>query len=677
MPDISVPPANRPRLAGTLLLAAACLVCYANGLTGEFTYDDKAIVGNDPRIRAPGAIAQIFATPYFGPPRGQGTGYRPVLLLSYAVQWWVHDGAPFGFHVVNVALHVLVTLLFARFLRKIDVPEPVASGAALLFAVHPIHVEAVTSVVGRGETLAAAFVFGFLLLALRFRREPGRRPRVLAAALLLYALAILTKESAAVAPALAFLAFWRLEEGTIAERFRKALRAGLPLYAGSAVLLAASLCARRSVLGGFLRAPTFRIFELENPLAPLSVGERASNAAAILLRYVGRMVVPLRLSADESAWSIPVARGFDAPGLAALFLLAALLVVSIAREREKRDLAFGFLFFAAAFATTANLLFPTGTIFAERLAYLPSAGLALALASAVFGRAPGGRPVSPRRSGLLFAIALAFAARTIVRNPVWKNDETLFSETVRTSPRSAKSHYNLAWISQERGRLPLALEHYRRATGIYPKYFDAWAGKGLVEQKLGRLAQAERSFVRSLEVRPVYENGFFRLGNVRELRDDLRGAEKAYSDGLAKNPKSTPLAFRLAIVRSRLDRPSADADWRHALALSRGAIPFRAAYARWLVEKGRVAEARRQAREVLRRNPREISALRLLADSSRDAGERLAEGLAVEKIFRATRSRDDFGRLVRIAAEDPAYGARFARLRIPLARLSARPPAPP
>src|SRR5687767_8429565 len=101
------PTATRPRLAGSLLLIAACLVCYANGLTGDFTYDDKAIVRDNARIQAPDRIAQIFATPYFGGPRGQGTGYRPILLLSYAVQWWIHGGSAFGFHVGNLLLHVL------------------------------------------------------------------------------------------------------------------------------------------------------------------------------------------------------------------------------------------------------------------------------------------------------------------------------------------------------------------------------------------------------------------------------------------------------------------------------------------------------------------------------------------------------------------------------------------
>jgi tetratricopeptide (TPR) repeat protein len=662
--------------ARTMLLAAACVVSYANGLTGDFTYDDKAIVRDNARLRAPARLVSIFTTPYFGGPRGQGTGYRPVLLLSYAVQWWLHGGSAVGFHAVNLALHVLVTLLLARALARIDVSDPVAFGAALVFAVHPLHVEAITSLVGRGEPLAAAFVLGVLLLTLRYRRERRSRWLFLALALVCFALGILSKESAAVAPLLVLLAYWRLESGRTLERLRKALTVGLPVYAGCGIFLAGSFAARWAVLGGVIKAPTFRIFELENPLATLSAGERASNAAAILFRYVGRLLVPLRLSADESGWSIPVARGLDPVGIAALLLGAAILVVAFAREREKRDLAFGVLFFAAAFATTANMFFAIGTILAERVAYLPSAGFALALSSVVLGARGAGAP-SRRRTFLLVAIAVAYGVRTVARNPVWKDDETLFAETVRTSPGSAKAHYNLAWVSAEKGQLPLALEQYTRATQIYPRYFDAWAGKGSVEQRLGRLSDAERSFRRSLEVRPDYENGFFRLGVVLELEGDLAGAEKAFSDGLARNPKSTPLAFRLAKVRARMGRASADADWRHAIALARDAPSFHLGYAEWLLEQGRTAEARREAREALRRRPRDAAALAILADSSGESGRLFSEGLAAEKIFRATRSPADFDRLVRIAAADPAYRARFAALAPGLEKLKSRPPALP
>jgi len=663
------PRGKRPPAAWTFLILAACAVCYANGLTGDYTYDDKAIVRDNVRIRSPRSVEQIFTTPYFGGLRGQGTGYRPVLLLSYAAQWWVHGDSRIGFHAANLALHALAALLLLRLLLRLGVPPPVALGSALLFAVHPIHVEAVASLVGRGETLAAVFVLAGLLIALRFYRGP-RRAAALAGATVCYALGVLTKESAAIVPALALLAFWRLEEGSPGRRLRVALARGWPLFAAAVPVLAGVFALRRFVLGGYLKSQAFPIFEVENPLAPLADGPRVAGAAAILLRYLGRLFLPLRLSADESAWSIPVGRGPTPLHAAALLLLAGLLAAAIAKERARRDVAFGVLFLAAAFAPAANVLFPTGTIFAERLAYLPSAGFCLALASLLLPAAGAPDSIRRRSAGVFWIVALAFAARTVVRNPVWRDDETLFAESVRSSPESAKTHYNFAWVSAEAGNLPRALDHYTRATRIYPRYFDAWAGKGLMEQKLGMLAEAEASFLESLRIAPAYENGFFRLGVVRELRGDLLGAERAYSDGLAKKPESPPLAFRWAGLRARLDRPSAEADWRRAVSIARGASAFRLGLARWLLGRGRPEDARQEARKVLRRNPRDLAALSLLADANARDGRRFAEGLAVEKILRLTRARGDLDRLRRVAAEDPGYRARLDSVSERLRRLA-------
>ena len=601
--------AGRLRLSSALLLASACLLAYANGLTGAFVYDDKAIVRDNPRIREPRRVDEIFATQYFGGKRGTGTAYRPVLLLSFAVQWWIHGADPIAFHVVNLLFHVLVTLLLARLLLRIDLPPPTAIGAALLFAVHPVHVEAVTSVVGRGETQAAACVLGFLLLSLRAIDRVGRRRLALAAALLLYLAANLTKESAAVAPGLLFLLLAWCADGGPGARLRAALRRGLPVYAGAAAVLAGVFRLRALVLGGAIKASGTGIFELENPLAPLAPWSRAANACAIFFRYLARMAFPLRLSSDESAWSIRVLTPRDALFWAAPLLLGGLVAAALVRLSSRSAAALGFLFLCIAFLPTSNLLFPTGTIFAERLAYLPSAGFCLVLASWIVGGAPDFAALSGRRAGVLGGVALLFAARTLSRNPVWSSDEALFADMVRVSPASAKAHYDFAYMSAENGHAEAALEHYTRATQIYPGYWDAWAGKGRVERTLGRLEDSERSYAESLRLFPGYENGWFGVGLAHEELGNRAAAEDAYRRGLRHNPQSLPLAYRMAIVLAAEKRPASLFAWRRALAIDPGSLPSRLGYADWLAGAGRREEAIAQVREALRLAPRYKPAL--------------------------------------------------------------------
>lgn len=658
--------APRSRRRYGLLLVAACVVTYANGLAGTFTYDDKAIVRDNPRIRSPRNVSQIFTTTYFGSPRGTGTNFRPVLLLSFAAQWWIHGREAVGFHAVNVAFHIGATLLFAGLLLRLGLSPPAALASALLFAVHPIHVEAVTSLVGRGETQAAVFTLLYLHLALGIFRRPGTRPWTLDlglwilyfAAFLCYALALLTKESSAAAPALAFLVFLFVAEGTPGKRLGAALRRGLPLMGVSALALAGVLLLRSWILGGFLKGSSTGIFEVENALADLPAGQRMANAVVILLRYTGRILFPLHLSADESAWSIRVLPALSAVSVAAVLLVAAASAVAVAALLRRRSVpAFGFLFFCVALLPGGNLLFPIGTIFAERLAYLPSAGICLAGGVLLAGAA--GEIVGRRRIALA-AIVLLLAARAIVRNSVWQSDEDLFFNLIMTSPESAKAHYDYAYASADLKYYRRALGHYEQAIEIYEDYWDAWAGKGRMEKELGLLEDAEDSYETAIEIRSDYENGYFGLGLVREARGDWKGAAEAYRIGLSKKAESLPLAYRLALVRSRLEEKDAAADWRRALAIGPESAVVRADFAAWLLRSGEEGKAAREAREALRRDPRNLTALSVLARRAAREGWTLAEGLAREKAYRVSRSEEDWRELVRLARESAEYGKRFA-----------------
>lgn len=658
---------GRARLRWGLLLAA-CVLCYANGLTGAFTYDDKAIIRDNPRIRTPRNLPRVFTTSYFGG-RGSGTNYRPVLLLSFALQWWAHGSSAPGFHAVNLALHVLVTLLLARLLLRIGLSPPAVLAAALLFAVHPIHIEAVTSLVGRGETLAAVFVLLYLDLAFRIREARTGSPRAgaLGLALLCYGLAVLTKESAAVAPGLAFLLLCFVAAGSWGNRLRAALSAGFPLYAGSALLLAGDFALRSRILGGYLKGATTAIFEVENPLAPLPAAARAANSCVILFRYLGRILFPLHLSADESAWSIRVLPARSPLAAAAVLLLAMLCALALARLPRGRADALGLLFFVVAFLPTGNLLFANGTVFAERLAYLPSAGICLVVGALLAGAAPS---LGQTRACALAAAALLLAARTVVRNPVWWTDETLFANCVATSPASAKAHYNYAYVSAFYSRQSRALFHYAQAVRIYDAYWDAWAGKGRMEKQLGCLAEAEKSYEKAIAINRAYENGYFGLGLVREARGEDSAARQAYRRGLDENPRSLPLLYRLALLDSRLVRSEAEAQWRRATALAPGSLPVRVGFGEWLLGAGRPREAGLEAREALRRDPRWLPALRLLAEADARTGSLFGEALAREKAFRVSRSAEDLSPLLRAAERDPAYRDRFERLRPELVRLS-------
>ncbi len=263
-------------------------------------------------------------------------------------------------------------------------------------------------------------------------------------------------------------------------------------------------------------------------------------------------------------------------------MLAALAIAAIWRLRERSIPALGFLFMAAAALPSANLLFPTGTIFAERLAYLPSAGFCLIAASWIAGAAPTFDALARGRLAILAAVVLLFGMRTIVRNTIWESDQTLFTNMLRVSPESAKAHYDYAYMSAQVGEPRRALAHYTRATEIYPGYWDAWAGRGRMERELGNVAASEAAYTEALRIHPGYENGYFGVGLAREALGDSPGAERAYREGLRRNPRSLPLAYRLARILSAEGRPTALYAWRRALTIEPRSAAAREGLRAWL-----------------------------------------------------------------------------------------------
>ena len=609
--------AGRLRLSSALLLAGACVLAYANGLTGAFVYDDKAIVRDNPRIRTPQRVDEILTTQYFGGKRGTGTAYRPALLLSFAAQWWIHGGDPVAVSRRQPSpprpRHAA-----ARAAPAADRPAAAAAvGAALLFAVHPIHAEAVTSVVGRGETQAAALRSRIPpAVALRGIEGRGSRRLALVGALVLYLLANLTKESAAVAPALLFLLLaWRADGGLgrAAVRGPAAGLADLRRRGGGSRgrVPTAHARARRRDQGERHRASSrWRTRSLRSRR-----WSRAANACAIFLRYLwtdglpaapllGRVGLvhprpdPARCPLLGGAGPARRARRRRAPAPA-----------STARRRPS-----AFSSCASPSLPTSNLLFPTGTIFAERLAYLPSAGFCLIAASWIVGRAPDLAALPRWRAGALAAVALLLAARTLVRNPVWSSDEALFTDMVRVSPESAKAHYDFAYMSAELASAG------GRARALHARHADLSGVLGRLGGQGPRRADSRTARGLGALLRRVPAAGAGVRERMVRRRPRARGPRRSRGRRGRVPPGSAPQS---AVASARVQDGAAlrrretpgDALCLAAGARDRSGLPALAAGVRGL------ARRRRPSRRSRRAGPRDPA-----AGAALQAGDREAEG---------------------------------------------------
>jgi len=441
---------GRAAAAAALLAAAAYLPSLRNG----FALDDEMIVERNPRAHTVAAGLAGFDQPYWPPAQGAGL-YRPLVILSFAVDWQLSKGSPAWLHASNVVWHAAATALLVPVLAAYTGPGAALAGAAV-FAVHPVHVEAVANLVGRAELMAAAFLFAALLLAraARRRRAEGRGTLAWEAGVVAaVVLALLSKEHAAVAIALLALDELATRRGP----------GGAPLwrtYAAVAVVTAAWFLARRAVEGDIsfaTVAPTFY---------GLGAVGRLSTMMPAVFVLVRLLVWPFDLSPDYHPRVIERLAHPTPEGAAGALLLLALAALAVAAWRRHRAVSVGLLLIGIAWLPTANLLFPTGVVIAERTLYLASAGVALVAAE-------GARALAARRGARAAAAAallvvLAFGARTLSGIPVWRGNRELVLHALVTHPESYRVHQAAARVLTRLGQRRAALAEYGVSAELFP-----------------------------------------------------------------------------------------------------------------------------------------------------------------------------------------------------------------
>ena len=425
-------------------VALGAVVVYVGALWNKFALDDLPIIALNPLVVQPGGIWRAFSQPYWSADFG-GHMYRPLVIAGFALDALV-DGTAW-FHAVNLLWHAGAAVAVAALARRwLDTAGAFVAG--LVFAVHPVHVEAVANVVGRAELMATLFTLLAVHAALA-----GRHPAWSAAAL---AFGLLSKENAAVAPALVVWA-WMLGLD------RPNRRRMVSLLVGWVIVGAAYAAVRTIVLQPFVgNASVAPMFVGQSPLAV------RLTAVAALADVARLLVFPLTLRVDYSPNErTAVTSPFDlrfAAGLLCAVVWAALLVVAWKRGRKIE--AFGLGWIGVAFLPVANLLYPAGFYLAERTLYLPSAGLVLA-ASAALARLP-----RERLRLVVATLCLLGGIRTALRVPKWRDDHAVTESILDDSPESYGGYVRMAGVYLERREPARALATVRIAAGIMDH--DPW-----------------------------------------------------------------------------------------------------------------------------------------------------------------------------------------------------------
>jgi len=597
------------------------LAAYSNSFQAGLVFDNSTVIAQDPRIRDATAqnIEAILTGGYRYTKPSAGL-YRPLTSFSYLLNYAVFGNGPrpAGYHWFNLAVHeVNVALVYTLGIAIFGEAAPALAMAAI-WGLHPLATESVTNIVGRADLLAAFGVLAGLLCHARCSSAVGR-PKMswLAGIAAAQAIGLFSKESAVVLPGimLAYDLTWF---------HRASWRARSPGYAALVLPLAAFFYLR-----GHAQMHMAIPFA-DNPLVGAGFWTARLTAIKVIGKSIWLFFWPARLSADYSYNAVPLfgwrplnwedAKVFLA---AAVCLGAAFLILLLAlrSRRAGKPMLFFLSFFFVALSPVSNLVVLIGSIMAERFLYLPSVGLAGCVVAGI--HALGARGLgkslikwSAARFGwvALGCVCLALGARTYARNLDWKDELSLWSNTVDVTPGSAKAHYNLAKTLESRpGRMPEAIAEYRESLQIDPNHADVHNNLANALSTIpGGTMEAIAEYQAALRLEPDRAEPHNNLANaLANMPGRTPEAIAEYRAALRIQPENAEVHYNLAnaLLRVPGEQMEAITEYRVALRLDPNHADAHTNLANALVSiPGKMPEAIAEYRAALRIEPDSVGA---------------------------------------------------------------------
>jgi len=618
-------------LVGILLLVT--LVCYGNILINGFVYDDGNQILENPYVKNWHFLPQIFGSTVWSFVGQAGTTnyYRPLMTFSFLVLWHLFGPLPFGFHLFSLAVHAAVVLLVFFCGRRLFTDWRVGWTSALLFAVHPIHTEAVDWIAALPDVEATFFCLIALYLLADPARLGAKRNTIVAVS---FGLALLSKEPAFMFAPLAILYVHAISPDHDHTSFRQKFTRYVPLGA-----LAVAYLLVRTLLFGKL-APV-----LQRPT--LGWSSTIDSAFAMILDYARMLTWPGPLSVFHVFH--PHTSFFAPPVLAGVLVVLSLCASFVALYRRHAPAAFSLALAALTLAPVLNARWMAGSAVAERYLYLPSVGFcwfAGWCCVRLWNRASlASARTSPSRLALVVLgclLLVAASARTVVRNFVWRSDFILYTETLKTDPDahniranlattyfnsgalpeaeaqwdlvlakkpdSVETMINLGRLYTRQHRYPAAAEILDRAIAARPLQADAHYTKAQLLQKLGESRAATTEFQRAVELSPLSPFTHYLYADQLAAQNRLPEAQTQFTESIRLGPSL--VAFQgLARLYLKLGQPSeAEQLLRRALVDSPHDGSSHLALARILELQGLPAEARKEYEEVLQTDPDSVEA---------------------------------------------------------------------
>jgi tetratricopeptide (TPR) repeat protein len=518
---VSAPGRRNENLKYYLLLAVIVIAVFANSLSNDFVFDDEQVVLSDPSITDLSNIPKYF-TGAEGFHKVIGRYYRPVVSVSYAIDYALWGAKPFGFHLTNVIIHIINTLLVFNLLLLLfsnvqsKIKDYVILLGATVFAIHPIHTEAVSWVSGRTDSLFFTFFAASFIYYLKYRIKPSSRNLVFAS--LFYALSLLAKEMAITLPAVIIMYEIIINKRRSLEFFIK----DKSIYISFVLLSVLFLLLRWAVLKDVPERTSYNYF----------YGKDAATIFFTMLQtlpvYFRLILLPYGMLYHYSGYLPYINSIANIQAMFAIGFILVMLACAFSLFKKMPWIAFSVLFIFVTLSPVLNII-PTMNFMAERFLYLPSLALSFALISLIF------KYYSPKRSAAFYlmvsVLVVFYLYLTISRNADWKTNDSLFL-SAEGKPGTI-TYVNI-------GNIYANKKEYDKAEVYFRKAIDLRGETILANCNLGKIFMVKQNYdsayyymykaytLDTLSPEPMYSLALL-LANYEKYDEAINWLEKVHS----------------------------------------------------------------------------------------------------------------------------------------------------
>lgn len=541
---------------------------YGNSLLNNYALDDAIVITQNEFTKKgidgiPDLLTTEGFTGFFGKQKDLVAGgrYRPLSLVTFAIEYQFFGENPFISHLINIILYILTTILLFQILLYFF-PESLSKNkyinipfiTSILFLAHPIHTEIVANIKGRDEILTLLGSLAALYYSIKYLNT--NQIKYLIFSFIVMFLALMSKENAITFLAIIPLSIYYFTKNSL----KRNLTTLIPIAIASLIYLVL----RNKIIGFTIGASADEL--MNNPYLYSTVNEKFATVFYTMLLYIKLLIAPTTLTFDYYPFQIPIINWSDFRAILSILIYLALGIFALLGFKKKTIISYGIWFYLITFSVVSNLIFNVGTFMNERFMYISSIGFFIIIAFLIVKYLINKPKIGFTILGLILVL---YSAKTISRNFAWENDYVLFTTDVENSPNSAKGNTSAGGKSLEvAGALKKIQRSYLTDKQLIinalketplsnseiielTKFNSVAEISNSINKKIDYLQQKSlKHLEKAVKLHTTYNDALLLLGNARfEINPkDIDGVWSAYKQILDRNPTYFRVYQNLGII---------------------------------------------------------------------------------------------------------------------------------